>query len=163
LVGVPILTEWAIQNKAVDFFYTMLKKRDYPGYLNMIDNGATTTWEYWSGERSRIHNCYNGVGTWFYQAVGGVRPDENNQGYKHVFIEPQIPDGVTWAKTTKETPCGTIAVDWQLESSGKLSLNVSLPVGITATVIPPEKAKSCFLNGKEMKGDGKTTAFYIEK
>jgi alpha-L-rhamnosidase len=139
LVGVPILTEWAIQNKAVDFFYTMLKKRDYPGYLNMIDNGATTTWEYWNGERSRIHNCYNGIGTWFYQAVGGIRPDENNPGYKHVFIDPQIPEGVTWAKTTKETPYGTIAVDWKVESSGKLSLNVALPVGVTATVILPNK------------------------
>ena len=67
LVGVPILTEWAIRNREVDFLYQMLKKRDYPGYLYMIDNGATATWEYWSGERSRVHNCYNGIGTWFYQ------------------------------------------------------------------------------------------------
>ena len=51
LVGVPILTEWAIRNREVDFLYQMLKKRDYPGYLYMIDNGATATWEYWSGER----------------------------------------------------------------------------------------------------------------
>ncbi|MDR2086871.1 MAG: glycoside hydrolase family 78 protein [Dysgonamonadaceae bacterium] len=151
LVGVPILTEWAIQNKAVDFFYTLLKKRDYPGYLNMIDNGATTTWEYWSGERSRIHNCYNGIGTWFYQAVGGIRPDENNPGYRHVFIEPQIPGGVTWAKITKETPYGTIAVDWQLESPEKFSLNVSLPAGTTATIAFPKNVKNCWLNGKKIK------------
>ncbi len=148
LVGVPILTEWAIQNKAADFMYGMLKKRDYPGYLYMIDNGATTTWEYWNGERSRIHNCYNGIGTWFYQAVGGIRPDENNPGYKHVYIEPQIPNGVTWAKTTKETPYGTITVNWQLESSDKLNMNISLPAGTTATVISPENIKTFLLNGK---------------
>lgn len=148
LVGVPILTEWAIQNKAVDFIYTMLKKRDYPGYLYMIDNGATTTWEYWNGERSHIHNCYNGIGTWFYQAVGGIKLDENTPGYKHVYIEPQIPTGVTWAKTTKETPYGTVAVHWQLEASKKLNLNISLPVGTTATVTIPEGAKSCLLNGE---------------
>ena len=153
LVGVPIITEWAIQNKEVDFIYTMLKKRDYPGYLYMIDNEATTTWEYWSGERSRIHNCYNGIGTWFYQAVGGIRPDENNPGYKHIYIEPQIPTGVTWAKTTKESPYGTISVDWQLEPSGKLSMNISLPVGTTATVILPSTAKNCLVNGKTTKVD----------
>ena len=148
LVGVPILTEWATRDKAVDYMYTMLKKRNHPGYLYMIDNGATTTWEYWSGERSRVHNCYNGIGTWFYQAVGGIRPDEENPGYKHVFIEPQIPTGVTWAKTTKESPYGTISVDWQLEPSGKLRMDISLPVGTTATVVLPEDTKSVRLNGE---------------
>ena len=156
LVGVPILTEWAIQNKAVDFMYTMLKKRDYPGYLYMIDNGATTTWEYWSGERSRIHNCYNGIGTWFYHAIGGIRPDEKNPGYKHVFIEPQIPEGVTWAKTTKETPYGTIKVDWKLETSDKSGVNITLPAGVTATVTLPEKIKSCTINGEVIKLKGST-------
>ena len=147
LVGVPILTKWAIKNKAVDYIYTMLKKRDYPGYLYMIDHGATTTWEYWSGERSHIHNCYNGIGSWFYQAVGGIRTDESKPGYKHVFIEPQIPKGVTWAKTTKESPYGTIKVDWKLKSENKLTMSVTLPVGSNGTVILPENTTSCVVDG----------------
>ena len=148
LVGVPIITKWATENKSVDFMYTMLKKRDYPGYLHMIDNGASTTWEYWSGERSRMHNCYNGIGTWFYEAVGGIKVDEANPGYKHVYIEPQIPTGVTWAKTTKETPYGTIAVNWRLEA-GKLNLEVILPAGTKGTVVLPENTKDYLLNGKK--------------
>ena len=72
----------------------MLKQRGYPGYLHMIDHGATATWEYWSGERSRVHNCYNGIGTWFYQALGGLRTDSSHPGYEHVFIDPQIPEDV---------------------------------------------------------------------
>ncbi len=151
LVGVAILTEWAIENKAVDYIYTMLKKRSYPGYLYMIDNGATTTWEYWDGERSRIHNCYNGIGTWFYQAVGGIRPDEANPGYKHVFIDPQIPGGVTWAKTTKETPYGTMAVDWNLNPGRRLEFNITLPVGVSATVAIPQGAQAYLLNGEEIQ------------
>jgi alpha-L-rhamnosidase len=150
LVGVPILTEWAIANKAVDYIYTMLKKRNYPGYLYMIDNGATTTWEYWSGERSRIHNCYNGIGIWFYQAVGGIRPDDSRPGYRHVYLEPQIPSGVTWAKTTKETPYGPIAFDWQLTPNEKLELSISLPTGVTATVILPEETRTCTMNGENV-------------
>lgn len=151
LVGVPILTKWAIENKAVDYIYTMLKKRDYPGYLNMIDHGATTTWEYWSGERSRIHNCYNGIGSWFYQAVGGIRTDENIPGYKHVFIEPQIPQGVTWAKTTKESPYGTIQVNWKLESENKLTMNVTLPVGSNGTVVLPDNTIACVVDGVSLE------------
>lgn len=149
LVGVPILTEWMTRNKEVDLFYQMLKKRDYPGYLYMIDNGATATWEYWSGERSRVHNCYNGIGTWFYQAVGGLRLDEAAPGYRHVFIDPQIPSGVTWARITKETPYGEIAVRWELKD-GRLNLQVSVPAGVTATVCTPKSAVSCQKDGKKI-------------
>lgn len=149
LVGVPILTAWVTRNKEVDLFYQMLKKRDYPGYLYMIDNGATATWEYWSGERSRVHNCYNGIGTWFYQAVGGLRLDETAPGYRHVFIDPQIPTGVTWAKITKESPYGEIAVRWELKEN-RLHLQVSVPAGVTATVCTPRNAVSCQKNGKKI-------------
>lgn len=149
LVGVPILTEWVTRNKEVDLFYQMLKKRDYPGYLYMIDNGATATWEYWSGERSRVHNCYNGIGTWFYQAVGGLRLDEAAPGYRHVFIDPQIPTGLTWAKITKESPYGEIVVRWELKEN-RLNLQVSVPAGVTATVCKPKNAVSCQKDGKKI-------------
>ena len=37
LVGIPVITEWAVKNKQADFVYGMLKKREYPGYLYMLD------------------------------------------------------------------------------------------------------------------------------
>jgi alpha-L-rhamnosidase len=147
LVGIPIFTEWAVKNHATDLFYNMLKMRDYPGYLYMIDNGATTTWEHWSGDRSRIHNCYNGIGSWFYQAIGGIRPDENYPGYQQFFIDPQIPEGVTWAKTTKETPYGTIELNWLLENN-KMKLSLEVPVGSIAKVVLPGNIKEYLLNEK---------------
>lgn len=150
LVGVPVLTEWAIQNKETDFMYTMLKQPDYPGYLYMLNNGATTTWEYWNGERSRIHNCYNGIGSWFYQAVGGIRPDEDHPGYQHIYIEPQIPQGVIWAKTTKETPYGTVTVNWEL-AKNQQDMYVSLPAGVQASVAISEKAMGCTVNRKKQR------------
>lgn len=152
LVGVPILTDWAIKNREVDFMYSMLKKPDYPGYLYMINNNATTTWEYWSGERSRVHNCYNGIGSWFYQAVGGIQPDENNPGYQHIYIDPQIPQGVSWARTTKESPYGTIIVNWKLKDDQQI-MHISLPIGVQASVSIPDKAISCTINDKAMKID----------
>src|SRR5690554_3158608 len=112
LVGLPVLTEWIVRNGAADLMYKMLKKRDYPGNLYMIDNGATTTWEHWNGMRSHIHDCYNGIGLWFYQAVGGIRPDENVPAYRKVLIQPQIPEGVIWAKSFKETPLGKLSDNW---------------------------------------------------
>lgn len=168
LVGVPILTEWAVQNREADFFYQMLKKREYPGYLYMIDHGATATWEYWSGERSRVHNCYNGIGTWFYQAIGGIRPDENAPGYRHFYIDPQMPDGISWAKVTKESPFGTISADWQLDGNS-LNLRVTVPFGSTATVCLPENSVACKMNQKKVDVEKKSVevtggeyVFFIE-
>ena len=149
LVGVPILTEWTIRNREVGFIYQMLKKRDYPGYLYIIDNGATATWESWNGERSRVHNCYNGIGSWFYQALGGIRLDEDAPGYRHIYIDPQIPMGMTWAKVTKESPYGTIAVNWELKEN-QLNLQLAIPAGTTATVCIPANTVSCKKEGKKV-------------
>jgi len=146
LVGIPVFTEWAVNNFETDLVYTVLKKKDYPGYLFMLENGATTTWEHWNGHRSRIHNCYNGIGAWFYQAVGGIRPDERFPGYQRVIIEPQIPEGITWANTTREPPFGKVKVSWKIPDN-KLSMDLEVPPGCTAEVILPEGITDYELNG----------------
>ena len=127
LVGVPVLTEWATLNHQADFIYNMLKKRDYPGYLYMIDNGATGTWEDWDNARSHFHNCYNGIGSWFYQALGGIIPLE--PGYRKVLIDPQMPKGLNWVNVTKDTPYGTIKVKWD-NSNGQADVQIEAPVGV---------------------------------
>lgn len=141
LVGVPIITEWAVKMTQPDFFYTMLKKRDNPGFLYMIDNGATATWEYWNGDRSHVHNCFNGIGTWFYQALGGIVPQENHPGYRRFTVKPQIPEGIDWVNVTKETPYGTISVKWQT-AGNDLSLDLTVPAGTEAEVWLPTRSSS---------------------
>ena len=136
LVGITILTRWVTESNSSDFLYQMLKKRDYPGYLYMIDNGATLTWEEWSGKRSQLHNCYNGIGSWFIQALAGIQPDEKEPGYKHVIIRPQLVNGITWVKATKDTPYGLIKTDWKKEGTS-FTMNVTIPVGSNATVNLP--------------------------
>ena len=137
LMGTPIFTEWCIREKQADLMVTLLRQPDYPGYLNMINQGATTTWESWDcgrpgkEDRSRVHNCYNGIGTWFYQAIAGIRPDHNQPGYKHFFVDPQPCNGIEWVKCTKPTQYGDIRV----EITGE-KLDVTVPEGTTATVSP---------------------------
>ena len=155
LMGVPIFTEWAIQNRHTDLMATILRQPDNPGYLYMIEHGATTTWESWDcgqgdkEDRSRIHNCYNGVGIWFYQALAGILPDPANPGYRHFFIDPQPCQGVTWVKATKPTVYGDIRV----EIDGN-RLMLTVPQGTTATVFPGTKQKQTVEAGEweiEMK------------
>ena len=138
LVGIPIITKWAIKNKKADFMYNMLKKRDYPSYLYMLDNGATTMWEHWNGERSHIHNCYNGIGSWFYQALAGIRPDEQAPGYKHFFIEPQFIEPLTWVEASQNIPFGQVKVRWE-KKENMLTFQISVPNGSSATLVLPNE------------------------
>ncbi len=131
LVGIPVLTEWATLNHEADFMYRMLKQPDYPGYLYMIKKGATGTWEDWYNPRSHFHNCFNGICSWFYQALGGIIP--NQPGYRSVRIDPQYPHGLEWVKVMRQTPYGTILVHWRLEA-GVYKLHLEIPNGVTAVV-----------------------------
>jgi alpha-L-rhamnosidase len=137
LVGVPILTQWATRESETEFLYNMLKKREYPGYLYMLDNGADLTWEHWNGRRSHIHNCYNGIGSWFYQALAGINPDEQNPGYRNIIIRPQVIDAITWVKASKDTPYGRVEVKWET-ADGEFRIDVKVPVGSTASVLMPD-------------------------
>ena len=157
LVGVPIFTEWAVRNHQADLMLGLLKQPDYPGYLNMIANGATTTREYWNGERSRVHNCYNGIGTWFYQALAGILPDAEQPGYRHCTIRPQRPQGMTWVEASKHTPYGKMEVRWD-----ESVLSITLPVGMTATVYVPAAADAQVYDGEvlAMQVDGVSSLGY---
>jgi alpha-L-rhamnosidase len=149
LVGISILTQWATQNQEAEFVYGMLKKRTYPGYLYMIDNGATLTWEEWDGERSQLHNCYNAIGSWFIQALAGITPDEDAPGYKHVNIRPQMIEGITWVKASKDTPYGLLEVSWE-KNGNDFSMEVSVPVGCSATVYLPNGTSKELVSGNHV-------------
>ena len=142
LMGTPVFTEWCIRERQADLMATLLRQPDYPGYLYMIDQGATTTWESWDcgrpgkEDRSRVHNCYNGIGIWFYQALAGIRPDSEQPGYKHFYIDPQPCEGVDWVRCTKPTPYGYIKVEVISEKLKVKSVKLVIPTGTTATVYP---------------------------
>jgi alpha-L-rhamnosidase len=78
-----------------------------------------------------VHNCYNGIGLWFYQALAGIRPALQRPGYWHFFIDPQPVEGVEWVRATKPTPYGTIRVE-----IGDGEIKVVIPEGTTATLFP---------------------------
>ena len=145
LVGIPVVMEWATSNNQPDFVYSMLKKRTYPGYLFMLENGATTTWEHWNGARSRIHNCFNGVGQWFYESVGGIRQIEGKTAYSELLIDPQIPSGVTWAKTRINTPNGWVSLHWE-SSESRMKMELEIPVGSRANIKLPDNVTEATVN-----------------
>ena len=56
---------------------------------------------------------------------------------------------MTWTKVTKESPYGTIAVNWELQGK-QLNLQLIVPAGTTATVCIPNNAVSYKMNENKM-------------
>lgn len=152
LVGLPVMTQWVTSNETSELMYEMMTKKDYPGYGFMLANGATTTWEHWRGERSRIHNCYNAPGSWYYQSIGGIQPLEEYPGYERFLIAPRPPKALSWAKVTKETSYGTIHLDWQKDQD-HMVIQATVPTGSKAKLALPEGVKTCLIDDEVISTD----------
>ena len=121
-----------------DLIYTFTSKTDYPGWGNMLQQGATTFWESWTGG-SHIHDTLISIGSWFIQGIGGIRIDEKSPGFSHFNIRPAILGDLTFANARYQSAHGAIVSNWRKEG-GKLHLDVTVPAGTTATVYVPGSA-----------------------
>ena len=115
-----------------DLIFTMASQTTYPGWGDMLRQGATTIWEDWSGG-SHIHDCLISIGTWFVEGIGGIHMDESAPGFRHFAIKPGVVGDLTFAHARYRSIHGWIASDWRIEN-GVLHLEVTVPPGTTATV-----------------------------
>lgn len=127
-----VLSENGLHNLA----YAAMNKKDEPGYGRWIQLGATTTWEHWDTNNSHNHPMFGGGLVWFYRKLAGMQTDPKQPGYRHIIFKPQLVDELDFVKYYNETPYGKAGIHWQKED-GKLSMNISVPVGCSATVYFP--------------------------
>jgi len=118
-----------------DLVYEMTSKRDYPGWGYMLANGATTSWEGWTGA-SHIHDTLISIGAWFIEGVAGIQSDGESAGFKHFVIKPAVVGDLTFAKAKYRSIHGDIVSDWRVDN-GTFKLSVTVPPGTSATVYIP--------------------------
>jgi len=119
-----------------DVAYEAMNKRDFPSYGNWIEQGATVTWEFWNGRSSRNHPMFGGGLNWFYRTVAGVNADENEPGYKHIIIKPQLPEKLDYVYYSNRTPYGKVVSEVR-RINNRYEMNVTIPVGSHATLYIP--------------------------
>ena len=68
--------------------------------------------------------------------VGGIRPARARLREGPHRAPPG--GGITWSRTSLETPHGHVAVSWDRQSSGSFDLEVTVPDGVTALVRLPD-------------------------
>lgn len=142
------------------------------GYL--IDNGATTLWEFWDKAGETFHSHLEGqpVGfwdsqnhvmfgggpaVWMFEGLGGIT--NSGAGYAQSTFRPGIESGLDYANTSIDAFVGKLTSNWKMEN-GDLHWSIEVPANTTATVrIPFAAAKSITESGRDIfmkDGDGIT-------
>src|ERR1051326_6838201 len=140
-----------------DLIYTMAEKEDFPSWGNMLKQGATTSWESWTGG-SHIHDTLISIGAWFIEGIGAIRVDERAPGFRHFFLKPAPGGGLTFARARYHSIRGTIVSNWRIEN-GMFRLDATVPPGTTATLYLPSAASGPVTEGGHPASDASGVSY----
>jgi alpha-L-rhamnosidase len=110
----------------------VVAREEFPGWLYMERQGATTLWERWPDPKpihSFNHPMFGHVDAWMKKHILGVRLAPDAVGGDKVIIDPKPLCGVKWAKGSLTVATGTIHVEWSLRPDGSVDLDYTLPHG----------------------------------
>lgn len=149
-VGNRYLFQALARNGENEVMYKMHNHYDAPGYGFQIEFGVTTLTEQWDPRKGNSWNHFmmGQIEEWFYRSLAGIVPDEDEPGFKHFYIQPEVVGDMHFAKATYESIYGRIASNWEKDGND-FQLRVEIPANTTATVRVPGDASSVQINGED--------------
>lgn len=137
IFSTKMMFEVMSENGLSDLLSKVAMQKTFPGWLNMIESGATTLWESWQysdNTYSQNHPMFGSIEEWFYKVLLGIQPA--SPGFSEIIIKPHTEGGLQWAKGTYHSVSGEISCSWKKEG-GRFSLNLGIPAGVKARVFVP--------------------------
>ncbi len=118
-----VLSDWGYTELA----WSLLLRREYPGWLYSVSKGATTLWEHWDNIKpdgsfwsedmnSFNHYAYGSVGDWVFRVACGIQPVK--PGFAEIRIAPHPDPRVHQLSGTLDTVRGRIRSAWKYTDSG---------------------------------------------
>ncbi|HEX2983101.1 MAG TPA: family 78 glycoside hydrolase catalytic domain [Ignavibacteriales bacterium] len=152
LLGTKSILNALSENGYADIAYNVAAQETYPSWGWWIVNGATTLYENWDIESkydiSLNHIMFGEIGAWIYKALGGIKPDPSQPGFKNVILEPHFVPGLENFEASHIGPYGKIISSWKREGE-KIFYNVTVPANSTAAVLLEVPAgKNVYEGGK---------------
>ncbi len=139
IIGTKYLWPTLVNEGYVDLAFQMVTKKTYPGYGYWLENGSTTLLEQWDGDNSHNHQMFGSVVEYFYKYLAGIQSPmegKTTRGYRHVNLQPFVPEGLTFVEASVETVSGTIKSSWN-RTPDLFQYQISVPPNCTATVNIP--------------------------
>lgn len=134
LIGSKAILNALSENGFADLAYKVASQETFPSWGWWIVNGATTLDEHWDvGTASMNHIGFGEINAWFYNALGGIFPDEARPGFKNVILKPNFVIGLEYFDASYEGQYGTIVSSWK-RSGGDILYKVTIPANSTASL-----------------------------
>ncbi|GJC83603.1 hypothetical protein ColLi_06441 [Colletotrichum liriopes] len=118
-----------------DIVMAMARQEEHPSYMRFLRRGETTLNEFWQDAcRSKCHDMLGTIYEWFYEAVLGVKVEED--AYKTWTVKPPLKSEFNLVEGSFECPYGLIEVTFRRESED-VQMKVTVPTSTTATLLMP--------------------------
>lgn len=142
LLGTFLMLDLLIKEGRNDLVALIMSQTTYPGWGYLSEELGHTTWpETWSGWGSQVILVTGTPGHWFYEGLGGIRPDPQSPGFKHFVLKPGVVDSVEWVECSYHSPYGRIVSNWKVED-GVFQWYICVPPNSTATIHLPTEDQS---------------------
>uniref|UniRef100_UPI003216C3D0 family 78 glycoside hydrolase catalytic domain n=1 Tax=uncultured Draconibacterium sp. TaxID=1573823 RepID=UPI003216C3D0 len=139
IIGTKYLWPVLVQGGENELAFKVATQTTFPSYGYWINNGSTTLLEEWSGRNSHNHQMFGSVTEYFYKFLAGIQSTmegNTSKGYKNIYIEPHVPQGLKFVNASIETVAGEITSSWKKDASS-FSHQVVVPANSLATVVLP--------------------------
>jgi alpha-L-rhamnosidase len=141
-LATPYLLPVLADTGHLDVAYELLLSDSEPGWLVMVDRGATTVWERWNGVsadgvpfESLNHYSKGAVVSFLHRYTAGI--ELVDPAYRRFRVRPRPGGGLTSAQAEHESPYGRITSAWSLDGD-RFELRVVVPAGTEAFVVLPD-------------------------
>ncbi len=144
VLGAKAILNALSENGYAETAYKVAAQDTYPSWGWWIVNGATTLLENWDLEAERDisdnHMMFGEIGGWFFKGLGGIKPDPDQPGFKHIILRPNFVSKLTHFEAKHNSPYGQIISNWKSKNK-KVIYEVEIPANSSATLYLPDNVK----------------------
>ena len=144
-LGTYILLGVLFDNGCENEAYELLTSHKLGSFGYMMDMGATTLYETWSGDSSHDHPMLGASSEYLFTKILGITQSAESAGYTELVIAPEIPEKLRSAKGGVRLPKGDVEVSF-VRHGDKIQFEISLPKGQRAKFVFKEKEILLFEN-----------------
>lgn len=144
VLGAKALLNALSENGYAEVAYKVAVQDSYPSWGWWVVNGATTLLENWDLDAKRDisdnHMMFGEIGAWFYKGLGGIFPDIEHPGFKHIILRPNFIRDLKQFEAQHYSPYGLITSKWEWKRKS-ITYEIIIPANSTATLYLPENVK----------------------
>lgn len=126
-----------LAEEAPEIGWALTSSREYPSWYGMtVGSDQDLLKETWAGGQALMPSLGGNIAGWHHQALGGIRPDPAQPGFKKFRVKPALVGDLHWVESSYDSVYGRIVSHWR-RTGNHVVLDIVIPPNTTATVYVP--------------------------